>query len=130
MINEIQRGINIGITESLLVHPSHTDGLVDTSDPVVVGRLVGVANTSAVASTDKITITTEGVFALSVTSVHNGIGFGETVFIDPSTGVLSDDLSDVPYGVSVDETTIVSGGTGVINVRLFGATPGASGANS
>lgn len=123
-------GKDIAITESLLVHPTHTDGLVDSGDPVVVGRLVGVAATSAAATTDKIAISTVGVYKLSVTGSHNGIGFGETVFIDPAAGTLSDDLTDVPFGVSVDETTITPTGTATIAIRLFGATPGAVGAGS
>jgi hypothetical protein len=65
---------------------------------------------------------------LSVQSIHNGLSLGETVFIDPSTGVLSDDLTDVPFGVALG--TVSAGATTSIPVRLFGATPGATGANS
>lgn len=126
----IQPGKNISITESLLVHPSHTDGLVNSGDPVLVGRLVGVAATDAAATTDKIAIETEGVHKLSVSSIHNGVNFGETVFIDPSTAVLSDDFTDVPYAICVDETGITGGATGSILVRLFGGTPGAVGFGS
>lgn len=127
----IQEGRFIGITESLLVHPTHTDGLVNSDDPVLVGRLVGVAQIDAAATTDKISIDTKGVYKLSVSSVHNGVNFGETVFIDPTAGTLSDDFTDVPFGICVDETGITGGSTGSILVKLFGdATPGAVGYGS
>jgi len=129
MKNSVQDGRVLTFTESDLTHPSHSDGLVDAGDPVVVGRVVGVAYESAAATTDSINLQTEGVFDLSVSSVHNGISKGETVFIDPSTAVLSDDYADVPFGVALE--TISAGQSDTINVKLFGATPGTSlGANS
>jgi hypothetical protein len=65
-------GRHIQIEESLLIHPYHSDGLVDKGDPVIVGNpalgscAVGVAFTSAVAATDSITIDTEGIWFLNV----------------------------------------------------------------
>lgn len=124
----VQESRYFNATESDLVHPSHSDNLVDSGDPVVIGRLVGVASTSAAATTDLVAIDTEGVHDLSVTSTHNGISIGETVYIDPAAATLSDDSSDVPFGVAYEA---ISGNTpDTINVRLFGATPGATGANS
>jgi len=129
MKNSVQDGKVLTFTESLLVHPSHSDGFVDAGDPVIVGRIVGVAYENAAAATDSVNVQTEGVFDLSVSSIHNGISVGETVYIDPSTAALSDDLNDVPYGVALE--TVAGGGTDTINVKLFGATPGtAGGANS
>lgn len=128
MKNYVQPGKNISIVESALVHPSHSDGLVDSGDPVCAGRLVGVANTDAAASTDKVAITTEGVFDLSVVGNGNGVSIGETVFIDQSSGVLSNDETDTPFGLALE--AISAGQTDTINVKLFGATPGATGAFS
>jgi len=125
----IQPRSPITLTESDLVHPSHSDNLVDSGDPVVVGRLVGVAATSALASTDLVAIETEGVHDLSVTTIHNGIAIGETVYIDPSAATLSDDYNDVPFGIALEAISLVTA-TDTINVLLFGATPGAAGANS
>jgi predicted RecA/RadA family phage recombinase len=129
MKNSVQDGRVLTFTESDLTHPSHSDGLVDAGDPVVVGRVVGVAYENAAASSDSINVQTEGVFDLSVSSVHNGISKGETVFIDPSTAALSDDYADVPFGVALE--TVSAGQSDTINVKLFGQTPGTSlGANS
>ena len=127
----IQEGRFLGVTESLLVHPTRTSGLVASDDPVLVGRFVGVAQISAAATTDKISIDTKGVYKLSVSSIHNGVNFGETVYIDAVAATLSDDFTDVPFGICVDETGITGGGSGSILVRLFGdATPGAVGYGS
>jgi len=129
MKNSIQTGEVLTFAESVYVHPSHSDGLVNGGDPVVVGRLVGVAYEDASATTDSINMQTQGVFDLSVSSIHNGLSVGETVYIDPSTAVLSDDLNDVPFGVALE--AVAGGATDTINVLLFGATPGtAGGANS
>lgn len=122
-------GEDVTITESLMTHPTRSSGLVVSGDPVLVGRLVGVAATSAAATTDKIAVSTRGVYKLAVVGVHNGIQFGETIYIS-ATAVLSDDLTGTPFGVSVDETTITPTGTGTIAIKLFGATPGATGAGS
>ncbi len=52
--------------ESELTHPYHADGFVDAGDPVVIGNLVGIAKTSATATTDNIAVHTAGKFALNV----------------------------------------------------------------
>ncbi len=125
----IQARSPLTFTESDLVHPSHSDNLVDSGDPVVIGRIVGVAATSALASTDLVSVEVEGVHDLSVTTIHNGISIGETVYIDPAAATLSDDYNDVPYGVALEAISLVTA-TDTINVLLFAATPGAAGANS
>jgi predicted RecA/RadA family phage recombinase len=124
----VQESRYFNATESDLVHPSHSDNLVDSGDPVVIGRLVGVAATSAAATTDLVAIDTEGVHDLSVQSIHNGFSIGETIYIDPATAALSDDPNDVPFGVAYE--ALAGNVADTINVRLFGATPGATGANS
>jgi hypothetical protein len=60
-------GRHITIEESYLVHPYHSDGLVDKGDPVLLGEnIVGVAFESAAAATDLIAIDTEGIWFLNV----------------------------------------------------------------
>jgi predicted RecA/RadA family phage recombinase len=100
--------------------------LVEGGDPVVCGRIVGVADHDALTSSDLITVYTRGVFNLAVTVVHNGFSKGETVYIDPSSAVLSDDQTKTPFGVALDATSV----NATIRVMLFGATPGATGAGS
>lgn len=121
---KVQNGKILSFLESVLLHPTHTDGLVDAGDPVLVGRIAGVAEISATATTDLISVDTEGVHDLSVTAIGNGISLGETLYIDPSTGVISNDLSDTPFGAAMEA---LASGTDTINVLLFGATPGATG---
>jgi predicted RecA/RadA family phage recombinase len=125
----VQESRYFNSTESDLVHPSRASGLVNSGDPVVVGRVVGVASSTALATTDLIAIDTEGVHDLTVSSIHNGISVGETVYIDPVSAVVSDDFTDVPFGVCY-YGNFVGAGSGTVSVRLFGATPGATGANS
>jgi predicted RecA/RadA family phage recombinase len=99
-----------------------------SGDPCIVGRLPGVACEAGVTGGSTI-ISVEGVYNLAVNSVHNGLSIGETVFIDPSTGVLSDDFADVPFGTALG--VVAAGATGtLIDIRLMGATPSATGANS
>lgn len=146
MKNFVEIGDNLQITESLLTHPDHSSGdtytnlvapgmgistpvdLVESGDPVVCGRLVGVANNDALTSADTIVVSTRGVYNLAVECQHHSITVGETVYINPSTGVLSDDITQVPFGLALG--TVPSGTTATIPVKLFGATPGAIGADS
>lgn len=60
-------GRHLTFYESELTHPYHADGFVDKGDPVLVGNnIVGVALSSAAASTDLIAIDTEGIWYLTV----------------------------------------------------------------
>lgn len=71
-VSSTYEGRHVTIEENLLIHPYHSDGLVDKGDPVIVGNpalgacAVGVAFKSAVAATDLIAIDTEGIWFLSV----------------------------------------------------------------
>jgi predicted RecA/RadA family phage recombinase len=139
-------GDRLSFLASLLVHPDHASGdtytnlvapgqgistpvdLVEDGDPVVCGRIVGVAENDALQSTDLIVVRLKGVFSLAVQCLHHSITVGETIYINPSTGVLSDDITQVPFGSALG--TVPSGTTASIPVRLFGATPGAIGADS
>lgn len=123
------QGSPITVIESDLVHPSHPDGLVNAGDPVLLGRIPGVALIDASATTDSIPVAVEGVFDLSVTTVH-GLAKGETVHINASTALLGDnaDSTDVPFGSALE--TIAGSSSDTINVRLMGPTPGDLGAGS
>jgi predicted RecA/RadA family phage recombinase len=123
MKNFVQIGDNLTFVESELTHPSHSDNLVNSGDPVVVGRVIGVANQDAAATTDNIVVSTRGVFNISVTAKAGfAIVKGESVHIDASTAVVSNDATDIPFGVCLD--TVAQGTTKTIPVKLFGATPG------
>src|SRR5882724_11610692 len=126
--NQVQDGKVLTFTDSQLVKPSHTDGFTHHDDPVLVGRIVGVALNSAAASTDNVDVSMDGVFNLSVSPIHNGLSVGETVYINPTTAVLSDDQNGLPFGHAV--TAAPGNVTATIAVRLMGPTPGATGANS
>lgn len=128
MKNFVQTGNQLTFTASDLIHPTHTDGFPHSGDPVVVGRIAGVAMISALASTDLVSVLVEGVVNVSVVGSGNGISVGETVFIDYSAATLGPDLTDVPFGIALQ--AIAAGQTANINVKLFGGTPGALGANS
>lgn len=100
----------IKVLESVLTHPTHTDGFVDAGDPVRVGAIVGVAQDDAAASTDEIAIDTCGVYCLNVVaSDDNGtsnVAVGDIIYINSSTGVLSKKLSGgIPFGVAVSTLT-------------------------
>lgn len=121
-------GDNVTLPVADLVFPTHTDSLPHSSDPVVCGRLAGVVNQNGVSG-DNVVVSTRGVYNLSATSIHNGISVGETVYINPSTAVLSDDYNGVPFGVALD--AVAAGNTpATIRIKLFGITPGNTGANS
>jgi len=146
MKNFVLTGDNLSFLASQIVNPAHVTGdtytnlvgtgegltvpinLVETGDPVVIGRIVGVANNDALQSTDTVVVSTRGVYNLAVKCIHHAITVGETVYIDPVTAVVSDDSTAVPFGCAL--AAVAGGATTTINVKLFGQTPGAAGANS
>lgn len=98
-------GRHLTFEESQIAHPSHTDGFVDKGDPCLVGdTIVGVAFKSAAAATDLIAIDTEGIWYLNVVANSN-MNQGAPVYIDPVTGILSDDSNDVPFGTILSALT-------------------------
>lgn len=124
--NFVQPGRVLTFLDSELVKPSTR---VASGDPVVCGRIAGVAQTTTTLSTDSVAVAVEGVYNVTCSTIHNGISKGETVYIDPVTAVVSDDSADVPFGCALG--TIANGGSAAsIPVKLFGCTPGAAGANS
>jgi hypothetical protein len=100
----------------------------------VIGRIVGVVVANAINTTAgplddaNVVLETVGVFSLSVTSIHHAISVGSTVYINATTGVVSDDYTQVPYGCVCDAVSQYA--TTSVRVKLFGATPGAIGADS
>lgn len=147
MKNFYETGDNLNFLASQIVAPQHASGdtytnlvgpgenatvpinLVEDSDPVVIGRIVGVSNMDAIFATDTIVISTRGVYTLAVTANYGaGIHAGETVYIDPVAATLSDNSAGVPFGVALG--FIAHGSTSTIQVKLFGQTPGATGFGS
>jgi len=92
-ISSTYEGRHIQLPESVLVHPSHTDGFVDKGDPIVFGNIVGIAFNSATAATDQIAIDTEGIWALTVIADDDdgasAVAVGDEIFINSTTAVLS-----------------------------------------
>jgi len=121
-------GDNVTLPVANLVFPTHSDSLPHSSDPVLCGRLAGVVNQDGVSG-GSVVVSTRGVYNLSVSSIHNGISIGETVYIDPVTAALTDDFTDVPFGVALDAVPAGNVAT-TVRVKLFGITPGAIGADS
>jgi predicted RecA/RadA family phage recombinase len=125
--NFVSIGDNITFTEYELTHPVHGDGLVNAGDPCLCGRIIGVANADADAISDPVVVSTRGIWDLEVTTTFH-VRKGSTVFIDPATAVLSDDVSDTPFGLALE--TVAAGVTVTISIKLLGATAGAIGAGS
>jgi predicted RecA/RadA family phage recombinase len=108
-----------------MVHPTHSDGLVDHGDPVVVNRLVGVALKDAAAATDEIAIDTEGIWDLNVLGaiadgtadgVAHQLNVGDPIYINKTTGVLSgisDPGTHVPFGIAL---SVVASGAATLTL--------------
>jgi len=143
-ISSTYEGRYLTFLESELFHPYHSvDGFVDKGDPVVAqtttGKIVGVAMSSASAAADKITIDTEGIWALMVyadtdevwdkVTGEGAITPGDQLFIDRvTTGAITagvgacgiskrrDASKNIPFGFALG--TIVNEGEGVIAVKV------------
>lgn len=129
--NFVQQGDRVTLLASGVVGPNSP---IKSGDPIVQGRLAGVAVADATPGSagpyndGNVVMETRGVFTISVVSTHHNITIGSTVYIDPSSGVVSDDLTDVPFGVVLAQVNQYA--TTKVAVKLFGATPGAVGADS
>lgn len=142
-ISSTYEGRYLTFLESELYHPYHSDGYVDKGDPVVAqtttGKIVGVAMASASAATDKITIDTEGIWALTVYADQDEVWDkvtgggavvpGDQLFIDRvSTGAITagvgacgiskrrDISKNIPFGYALG--SIDNEGEGVIAVKV------------
>lgn len=131
MKNFVQDGDRITFPKASLVGPNTP---ILSGDPVVVGRLCGVAVADAVPGSagpladGNVVVQLKGVVQLNVQSIHHNITAGSTCYISASTGIVSDDLTGVPYGCVLDQVNQYA--TTSVRVKLFGITPGAVGADS
>jgi predicted RecA/RadA family phage recombinase len=119
-----QDGNNVDVLESLLVHPAHGDGLVDSGDQCAVGTLVGVAAVSAGAATDNIAVKTNGVHKLPVTAINAGgnsaVAIGDKIYLDlAAAAALNKKIANQPFGIALD--AVVAGATTTIRVKVTGA---------
>jgi predicted RecA/RadA family phage recombinase len=143
MKNFVQNGSRITFAASAVVTANNFatpyNAATSGSGPLsgeagVIGRIVGVVVSSAVNGAagpynDANTVLeTVGVFSLTVISTHHAIAAGSTVYINATNGIVSDDYTQVPYGCVCD--AVAQGATALVRVKLFGATPGAVGADS
>src|SRR5437016_3747594 len=132
MKNQVSDGQVVSVVASGLTHPSHSDNLPHSGDPVVAGILVGVAGESAATSTSLIDVETAGVFKLSVTATDSGgnsaVVLGDQLYIDGSSAVITKDSSKTAYGIALG--AVSSGATASIPVKLGAGPAGAAGGGS
>jgi hypothetical protein len=122
-VSSTYEGRHLTFNESQLVHPVHTDGLVDKGDPILVGEIVGVAFMSAVLTTDLIPVDTEGIWQLSVVATNedgnSAVAVGDALYINRTTAIISKDKSPATqalFGYAL--YPITSGETDVIPVKV------------
>ncbi len=126
-ISSTYEGRHVTLLESELIHPSHTDGLVNKGDPVVFGTValqgVGVSFKSAAAATDLIAIDTEGIWVIDVNAADDGgnraIEGGDRLYINNSTAIVSaiaTGATQVPFGYALGH--VDSGLTETIAVKV------------
>ena len=120
-------GRHITLLESELVHPTHTDGLVNAKDPVVANTgdqvIVGVVFNSAAAATDRMSIDTEGIWNLDVVAANDAgnvaVAGGDIIYINTTTAVLSkirNGATQRVFGYALG--IITSGNTEAIAVKV------------
>jgi len=116
-------GRHLTFEESVLTHPSHTDGMVDYGDPILVGDIVGVSFSAAAAQTDLIAIDTEGAWWQSVVGLNDlgisAVARGDRIYINRTTCVLSkisNPGTNVFFGLAMG--TVGAGLTAVCAVKV------------
>lgn len=144
MKNFVQDGRRVAFAASAVVTVNNAAHPYSASDATtgpksgeagLIGRIAGVVvadsvNGSAGPINDgNVILELVGVFQFIVKCNHKAMVPGSTVYIDPTSGALSDDYTAVPYGSTLDAVGSGSQTTSV-RVKLFGATPGAIGADS
>jgi len=143
-VSSSDEGRVLTVREDELIHPYHADGFVNVRNPVVLcdagapttyGFAVGVARISGAATSDLISIDTEGIFNLTVYAEDdNGdraIEIGDRLFIragnlpgaadadgtgDGEISKISEQDTQVPFGYALG--SVVAGGSGVIAVKV------------
>ena len=117
-------GRHLTFEESVLIHPTHTDGFVDKGDPVLVGEnIVGVAFDGGAAATDLIAIDTEGIWFLDCVATdedgNSAIAVGDELYIHKTTAVISKNpnkQSHAFFGYAL--STLATGTTDVVAVKI------------
>ena len=88
------RHVSIEDLPGILIHPFHTDHLVNKGEPVAFWDGCGVALKSAQVAGEHVPIDTEGIWRLPVTNTgvnpFGDIVEGQVLFID-NTGIIIDD---------------------------------------
>ena len=122
-------GNNITLLESDLLHADPGDTFVNKGQAVsaFLGLIVGVANESAAAATDYLSVSTKGIWDLSVkgenTAGDAAIVRGDKVYID-TDGEVNSDASGIYLGIAL--FAVASGATTVTPVLLRASMPGAA----
>ena len=109
------------LLESTLIHADPGDTLIDKGQPCYVSggtALKGVAQTSAAAATDYLSIDTRGIYALSVVADNGAITIGDQLYI--GTDGLVDNTSGSSFAFGIALGALDSAATGVIAVLLTG----------
>ena len=108
-ISSGNEGRVLGITESDLVHPDHTDGFVNIGDPAVIGvAAVGVALIDSESDSKAISMDSEGIFNLDVLADdddgNSAVAGGDLIYINKTDGVLSkisNTVTNIPFGYAL-----------------------------
>jgi len=110
-------GDNLTIPVASLVAPNSPP---KSGDVCVCGRIAGIANADGAVG-GSVVVSTRGVYNVPVTSVDGAIAVGDTLYVNKTTAVVSDDLDGgvVAFGIALDA---VASGTHTIRVKLFGQT--------
>jgi predicted RecA/RadA family phage recombinase len=110
-------GDNLTLLVSAIVAPNSPP---KSGDVCVTGRIAGIANADGAVG-GSVVVSARGVYNVPVTSVDGAIAVGDTLYVNKTTAVVSDDVDGgvVPFGIALDA---VASGTHTIRVKLFGQT--------
>lgn len=129
-VSSAYEGRHIKVREQDMVHPGAA--ICTKGSPVLFNDLtwdamvgVGVALGTAILVTDFVEVDTEGIWNLAVVSssditgaiANDDIVFGDQVFIDITTGVLSkirNANTNRPFGYTCNTTTVAGAGTATV----------------
>lgn len=106
-----EKGVNLPVVQASRV----------SGDPMVIGQLPGVAETSSESGTNKVTMQTEGVYLLSVKGIdgsgNSAVVIGDIIYyVDADTPKLSKKATGVRFGYALQ--AINSGATATIQVKV------------
>lgn len=110
--NYVTEGKNLTLTNAALASK-------DAGDPVVVGKIVGVALIDADAN-NKCTFATEGIFDLPVKghdgTANSAVAVGDALYYTAGDAFLDKDSAQVLFGYALE--AVSSGQTATIEVLL------------